>query len=332
LPKVPGPNCLLYQEPEHLPRALQVEPLTTGVRLWWIIRHLPADTTSDYHLVTTPSRTKQPRSFHWEALGMQQLRLHRNDQTLAVYDGRPQRPFPGLASILLPQSTVPAVEELRVSGAGTAPPHRQTRLDSVSPPVDGPVFARLSSRGHWLDERHDRLLEEMCLYTFYRGDRKTQLLDLTISLRATFGPVCWGGGDMSGLLELVFPEVCLRSTDHSLTNSLGAAGAVEVERRRAAWCRVDATGTTVLFDSPLNPGSPCCWHWDSAARSLTADPFSQSPSAANAHEREYLTLNTGETLTHRYRLIVSSERLSSTRVQAHLVNYVFPPHVAVLPN
>lgn len=317
----PHQPVVLFQAPGRRPRACQWQ----GRRLCWLLTRLDAGESCDYQLTPVLQRRKPAARLRWQDAGTGLYHVALDGRPMGHYDANPERPFPGLRN-LGPQQ---AVKELVVRGgrAVIGPSvHCSTRANVISS-VAGPVFAQLETHGLWLGTRRARLLEERTVFTFHATPADVRLIDVTVTLRASFGPVSLAAGAGAGLLSLTTKKQ--ESAGSSMSNSWAASGLDEVQGRRAAWIALgrEQGMAMALFDHPENPGFPCAWRIDPDG-AVIANPFTQAFSFDAAGSR--FTLAAGEVVTFRHRLCFSSERRWREAVQEHWLNFACPPRVEVL--
>ncbi len=324
----PAQPVILYQEPGHRPRACQLEPMPTGSRLRWMGTRLDAKTSQNYRLDLVSHRRKPANRLVWQALDQDQYQVALRGQPVAVCDIGPSRVFSALGSLHAPGKKPPEliVEELWIGGSLSPWTHVRTNRKLLSPPADGPVFGRLRTQGFWLGPAEERLLEEFVTFTFHSTPADLRLMDVTISLRASAGPVKFGGEATSGLLHLRLARAIHSSTSATVMNAVGGIGQSECNGRRAAWWWVNSGSGVAVFDHPDNPGSPCRWHFDDQGV-LHADPFGALGFLSSMLPQRAATLPVGEVLTFRYCLLLHGEQMTAAGVRHHYLNFAFPPRV-----
>lgn len=324
----PNQPVILYQEPGQRPRACQWESRASGSRLWWICSRLKASEVQTYRLVPVTRRKKPRVRLRWEALGRDQLQVTLEGRPVAVYDSNPAQSWPGLGPIYSPDG-MPAVSRLWLASANAEPPHRSTRAQIVPPLVEGPVFARLRSRGHWLGPQGEKILEEVVTYTLYTTPADVRLLDLAVSLRASMGPMVWRSGLPGGLLTLELAPEFIGTPDFTFTNSVGVGGG-EVSGRPAFWCQAgNRQAELAVFDHPDNPGNPCTWHVDEERRTVTTNPWRSFLRHPRFGPEQPWTLATGEVVTFRYRFYLHNVGRRPGVMRHRYLDYAFPPQVEV---
>lgn len=126
----------------------------------------------------------------------------------------------------------------------------------------------------------------------------------------------WGG--YAGLQLRLPPRVqlsrwaLLNSENISVANEIGSTGGLErVHGRKARWLQVTLdfvdgrTASAALFDHPGNLRHPVVWHAISMSNELIQTPLYHGPH----------TLQAGETLTFRYRIVVRPGRAETARLE-----------------
>lgn len=137
--------------------------------------------------------------------------------------------------------------------------------------VSGPVFGQIEAQIDWVGHDGRRDFTESRVYTFFRGDADTRVIDV----RNTFGfldsDVVFADTKEAGILSIriatSMDEITLdrKPGQGRIANSEGQTGMAGCWGRPATWCDFvgPVNGKTVgiaVFDAPGNPGHPPRWH------------------------------------------------------------------------
>jgi len=174
-----GPYDL--SRPEHEKRThAQVEQTATGRRLWWLIDKLSEAERTSYRLhhgverKGSPARVNlRPSAFGWRA----SVRKEFIGELLTPTDGSPKFSFRpgGKRTSTLSMANRPA------------PMHRQRMGNPVV--SEGPVFASLAVDYKYLDKLDRTLAVEKHYFRVYDGPASMLLVDWSVTLAATSGPL-----------------------------------------------------------------------------------------------------------------------------------------------
>ncbi|MES2277738.1 MAG: PmoA family protein [Bacteroidota bacterium] len=212
------------------------------------------------------------------------------------------------------------------------------RTDKIVEAKGGPV-GKLSYHANWTNQAKDVILEETTSFEF-SGDAHQRIIDRVTTLKADMDAVFNDAKDgMLGLRlahELQIPTkadqkftddkgivtVVKGGTDNIANgNYLTSAGKTgdDAWSTRGVWCKVYAkmgadSVSIAIIDHPKNPNYPTFWHARGyglfAANPLGEKIFTNGKSAKN------LTLKKGESVTFRYRVVISNgtETLSAPKL------------------
>jgi hypothetical protein len=193
----------------------------------------------------------------------------------------------------------------------------------------------------WLTPQGDKLLDEQTTF-YFRDEGDQRIIDRVVVLKAQDEKVNFND-NKEGMIAirvtraLEFPsEKPLKLTDaqgkpmeEATLNNEGVNGnylssegvsGEEVWGKRAEWMKlygeVDGEQVAIaIIDHPQNPGYPTYWH----ARTyglFSANPLGQAVFSEGKEKLDF-SLNSGEEVTFRYRMVVSSgESLTETQLNA----------------
>ncbi|TDQ11645.1 DUF6807 domain-containing protein [Pedobacter metabolipauper] len=211
---------------------------------------------------------------------------------------------------------------------------RNVKVDQISA---GKKAGKLSYSANWESQSKNILLKEQTTFLF-SGTDSTRTIDRITTLTAQNEPVLFKDvkDGMVGLRvtkELEFPSdkteeftdskgnvtrvsAASNGANGSYTSSAGKTGN-DVWGTRGNWCLLWGTKdgkpiSVAMIDHPKNPGYPTYWH----ARDyglFAANPLGQQV-FSNGKEKLNLSLKPGESVTFRYRLIITSDVKMNTDV------------------
>ncbi|NLN20062.1 MAG: hypothetical protein GX162_12420 [Firmicutes bacterium] len=188
--------------------------------------------------------------------------------------------------------------------------------------TDGAVVGFFASENTWTDFHGQPLVDDhrsMALYNLWEGHR---VMDLSITLKANYGPVTLGATKEAGPLGIrVAPEMTVKNGG-KITNAYGAINEQECWGKRSPWC--DYSGTVeghpvgiAIFDHVDNEDHPTFWHVRDYG--LFA--------GNNFHFLGQRRLESGETVTYRYRVLFHAGDCDLARVAARYHDYANPIRV-----
>ncbi len=220
--------------------------------------------------------------------------------------------------------------------AYTAKNRGKIALTKVGELTSGKDKGTITAQFLWTATDGTPVLTENRAMTFY-DEPNLRTIDFDISLTA-IDKVVFGGGMNTGdgkdgsfgiRLRPVLQED--KGTGH-ITNADGLVGEKEVWSKRSNWC--DYSGEVsgeklgvAILDNPANPNHPVRWHVR-AYGLFAANPFglngtaeemaSKKPPVDHSHDK---TLQPGETLRFRYRVIVHPGDAKTANIAAEWSKY-----------
>jgi hypothetical protein len=199
-------------------------------------------------------------------------------------------------------------------------------LDRVIGLSSGDKTGSIEVRFKWVDPKQKALIEETRKMVFY-SDPALRTIDFDITLRAiekvTFGDSKEGTFGMrlaAGLEAPTRNAPAQPKRTGRMVNSNGQEGEPDCWGKRANW--VDMFGEVegeklgvAIFDHPANPGHPTYWHVRGyglfAANIFGVRAFERDPARNGAR-----TLEPGETLHFRYRVVVHAGDYQTAKIAA----------------
>lgn len=185
--------------------------------------------------------------------------------------------------------------------------------------TDGGVVGYFASTNTWTDFAGQPLLEDhrsMALYNLWEGLR---IMDLSLTLQASHGPVKLGATKEAGPLGVrVAPEMTAKNGG-KIVNAYGAVNEDECWGKRSPWC--DYSGTVegqpvgvAIFDHADNEDHPTFWHVRDYG--LFA--------GNNFHFLGERLLEAGDQVTYRYRVVFHADACDRAYIAAHYHDYANP--------
>lgn len=197
----------------------------------------------------------------------------------------------------------------------------------------GSVFGRLSMTNHWVSEKGQKVLEEDRRIAFWNVPKAGRLVDLSVTFRATEGPVRFGDTKEGGICSIRVATSMDAKDAGTIVNSYGGTNEAETWGKRAHWCDYygPVNGRTVgiaIFDHPANFRYPTYWHVRNYGL-MTANPFGLSHFLADKTVDGSHTMAAGSELTFRYRVYIHAGDTVQAGVAGKFLDFVQPPAAAI---
>jgi hypothetical protein len=203
----------------------------------------------------------------------------------------------------------------------------QTFIDMVS----GPVFGRFSELLHWETADHKKVCEEIRYFTTWNLPQEARIIDMTVVFTASEGPVVFGDTKEGGIVSVRVPTTMDGSATGTIENSAGGIGEAETWGKSAHW--VDYHGMVegqdlgiTIMDHPFNLRHPAPWHVRDYGL-FAANPFGHSYYKAGLLQNGSHTLESGKTLTFKYRVYLHRGDARRGDVSSKWSDFAFPPAV-----
>ena len=212
------------------------------------------------------------------------------------------------------------------------PGHGWTVHQEFTESLEGPVFAKISTRNFWFDNaRNRKILEEYRTIIFYNIGTEERIIDHFICLKATEGEVVFRDTKESGLLSVrVMPSMEV-DKGGTFENSYGGINEAECWGKRANWCdyygNVDGKIVGIaVFDQPSNFRYPTWWHIRNYGL-MTANFFGLSDFTGDKKISGTYILPAYEQLKLHYRIFVHAGTTSEARTPLRYLNFLNPPEI-----
>jgi hypothetical protein len=211
--------------------------------------------------------------------------------------------------------------------------HATQVLRGITACEAGPCSGRISGLVDWVSERGVKVLEEQRELVVWNMPASGRAIDLTVSFRASEGPVRFGDTKEGGLCSIRVASSMDASGAGTIVNSYGGTNEAETWGKRAHWCDYygPVNGHTVglaIFDHPSNFRYPTYWHVRDYGL-MTANPFGLSHFLNDRTVDGSHQLEAGASLTFRYRVYCHAGTTAAGAVAARYHDFVSPPSVAV---
>ena len=187
------------------------------------------------------------------------------------------------------------------------PPKRGKMLLKGTPEVtSGKDKGSLTAVFEWADRQDHVQLTERRVMTFYdEPDRRTIDFDITLT---SVQRVVWGDGKDGAFGIRMRPVLDEQGGTGTITNADGLVGEKQLWGKPSNWCDYsgkigDEKVGVAIFDHPGNPSHPVRWH----ARGyglFAVNPFGLSVFTGNKSENGAITVEPGQRLHFRYRVVV----------------------------
>ncbi|MBM3499163.1 MAG: hypothetical protein FJX74_10890 [Armatimonadetes bacterium] len=324
----------------------------------WIVRDLPQGASRKYRIaVGEPS----PTGLGWEAVKLdaetdpQAVEITINDElfTRYVFGGAP-KPYcyPVIGPTGVPVTRAYPMET--VEGETQDHPHhrsfwfthgevngvdfwaegpdrgRQVHRELLAR-EEGPVCGALRAVVDWMTADGKKVCEDERELRVHAVPG-VRLLDFTSTIRATDGPVEFGDTKEGsfGLRVASALDVTPGHPEAHITNSEGQRDD-ETWGKPAAWCDYSGPidGATVglsVFDHPDSFRHPTYWHVRTYGL-FAANPFGLRHFIGDKEGKGRFTLQPGETVTFRYRLLIHPGTAEEAKVADWYAEYADPPQV-----
>jgi hypothetical protein len=337
----------------------RIEPEGEGLRLSWILDALPAGRDKTYILAQGPPENTGGVELKNDGDGRVQVLLDGVPFTAFHHDHRWARPFlfPLAGPFGSPVTrSYPVVEG--VPGETTDHPHHKSfwvawgdvngtdnwsenrerghatvRVRTIRETASGPACGRIGVTCDWLSEKGRKVLEEDRDMVFYATPPALRIVDLTVTFRATEGPVRFGDTKEGGICAIRVASSMDASGRGTIVNSFGGKNEAETWGKRAQWCDYSGPvdGRTVgiaICDHPANLRHPTYWHVRNYGL-MTANPFGISHFSGDKTRDGGYRLAAGAALTFRYRVLIHAGDSRAASIAERYHDFVTPPTVAI---
>jgi len=185
---------------------------------------------------------------------------------------------------------------------------------------------RIVHTTRWVDARDTPLLDDIrTLRAAAPGSDGSQTLDVESTMRATYGSVVLGDTKEAGLVAVRVAPAMEERRGGRIELSSGAVGEAASWGAGSDWCDYSGTvdGETVgiaILDHPDNP-RPARWHVREYGL-MAVNPFGLSEFTGDSTVSGALALESGASMTFRYRVLVHRGDARAADVAGHYVRYL----------
>jgi len=354
---VPAPGYMRVRDQE----AGQLVPATTmelpdgRLEVTWLVRDLPQGSSRQYRLAAdTRAPSDVGVSVGQPANGAVEVRVGGDLFTRYVFEGAP-KPYcyPVVGPTGVPVTRAYPMEQ--VADEAQDHPHQRSfwfthgELNGVDFWAEGAKtgreahkrFGALVSGGacgiiragnDWVTADGAKVCEDERELRVYNVP-DVRLLDFTVTVKATEGPVEFGDTKEGTLgFRVAEPMKVDGHAEARITNSEGQTNA-EAWGKAAAWCDYSApldgkwVGISIL-DHPSSFRHPTYWHVRTYGL-FAANPFGLRHFVGDETGKGRLTLQPGQEVTFRYRVLIHPGNVEGARVADWYGEYADPPVVEV---
>ena len=185
--------------------------------------------------------------------------------------------------------------------------------------VNGCAYTAFTAVNRWTDFNGNPLLDETTRYTLYNTPDEAVLLDVEISLKASYGPVTLGRTKEAGVLAIRMAENLKVKNTGTMISGTGGVNESEIWMKRAPW--MDYYGTEnghvcgiAVLDNPKNENFPTYWHSRDYGLMAPNNFFIPGPRA----------LAREETICWLYRVIFHSGDTAAADIASKFADFAFP--------
>jgi len=209
-----------------------------------------------------------------------------------------------------------------------APSGRNERieLDEVLNLLEGTLGAVIHARYRWMAEE-DVLVCTEDRWLVFDDDEEGRFIDFQSTLTPGDEPLVFGDTKEGILAMRLHPALRLEGevAAGSIVNSEGERDG-RCWGKRARWVEysglVDGVDVGVaIFDHPSNPRHPTWWHARGYGR-VAANPFGIHDFEKKPEGTGDLTVEPGETITFRYRILIHTGKWKPAKIHAAYVSYL----------
>ena len=204
----------------------------------------------------------------------------------------------------------------------------------------GDAYGWVHAKNTWQDKDHKPVIAEEREYRFYAGPAGARMFDLAITFTAAYGTVKFGDTKEGGILAYrIRPEIQATYNNKEkkqimrkgvMSNVNGSGG--NVWGKPSPWTDysgdIEGVGVRGLaaFDHPDNLRHPTTWHFRDYGLN-GANCFGLSYFTNKKENGDY-TLDEGQSLTFKYRVIIHSGDVNEAHVAERYNDYANPPEAA----
>lgn len=144
------------------------------------------------------------------------------------------------------------------------PNHGIIRPQTIDGVAEGPVFAGFTARNLWTTHGMEPVCDEVTRVTVYRMSAAIRVIDLDVTLTASYAPLTFGRTKEAGAIAVRMADSMIVKNGGRFETPTGINEG-EIWMKRAAWCDYHGVaggrraGVAVL-ECPSNEDAPTHWH------------------------------------------------------------------------
>ncbi len=182
--------------------------------------------------------------------------------------------------------------------------------------VSNNVCASFTAGTQWCSHDGVPMIDAECEYKFYAQNRSVRYIDLALTYTAAYGGVTFWKTKEAGPLGVRMADPLRAERGGYIANSYGARGEGECWGRAANWCVYggELSGHKIgiaVFDDPRNERYPTSWHIRDYGLFAANNLYFKGP----------VRIESGETLTYRYRLVFFEGTPEAARIADRFIVY-----------
>lgn len=199
--------------------------------------------------------------------------------------------------------------------------------------VSGPVCGAFRSRSYWVSRSEQPVVAEEKHVVVFAPGPDARILDITVTLHATEGPVRFGDTKEGAMLSVRVASSMDADADGEIVNAYGGKGEDECFGSRAQWMDyvgpVDgATVGLAVFDHPSSFRYPTYWHVRNYGL-LHANCFAWREFLGHPGVDGSYVLPEGARLRCKFRVYLHTGNTQEARVKERYHDFITPPVVEV---
>ena len=204
------------------------------------------------------------------------------------------------------------------------PEHGYIRVQNISDRFESDVWAGFTAENLWTDHYGKPLCTETTSFRFYDMPSRYTVVDVDITLTASFGDVTLGPTKEAGPLAIRMADDLRVTVTGKMESSDGAVNESEIWMKRSAW--VDYSGTkdghtcgVAIFDNAENELFPTYWHARDYGLMAVNNFF-----VGGARE-----IPQGESKNWKFRVVSHSGDTKTADIRGKYLDYYAPPAVEI---
>ena len=186
-------------------------------------------------------------------------------------------------------------------------------------------FTSFTAFNTWTHHDKTPIADDITVITVYNTDCFTKIIDVDLTLTASYGDVTLGQTKEAGNIAVRMADSLIVDNGGTIVNSYGAVNEREIWMKRS--CFNDYYGKVsdgkiygiAIFDNPENENYPSYWH--------TRDYGLMAVN--NFYVLGEKVIKKGESVNYKYRIIVHENDTETAKINTLFNNYITPPSVEI---